>query len=576
MGVEAATESWFSKMWRSTSRKSKVLEPEKAKVGILAFEVASLMSNVVNLWKCLSDGQIVRLREDILNSLGIRKLVSEDDDYLMDLALAEIMENLVCLAKSVARLGKKCTDPLYHHLEHVFDDPIVIDLKWCGWEYKSKKMEGKVKKMERFVAVTVQMYQELEVLAELEQSLRRMQCSTDLDQVKLIEFQHKVMWQRQEVKNLRETCPWVRTFDYTIRLMLRSLFTIVARIKHIFGINQLASVENNYNSEHMDPTCLVRSHSISTQMHTLVHPSENSLSRFHSGPVSRSVSNLGMSGYKIRSRKKQFQNHHESTTFHGRPLSLRAGGFANVGPFKGCMTGGTESPILQSCILASTGSLRCTASLSNDINKMKDTNRMPLPCGNLIDTKVPVFISKHKLLDGLPCTLGAAALALHYANIIILIEKLASSPHLISLDARDDLYNMLPTSIKASLREKLKLFTKSSISSIYNPGLAAEWSFALSRILEWLAPLAHNMIRWHSERNFEKQHKAPGTNMLLVQTLHFANQVQTETAIIELLMGLNYLSRFGREIDERAFVQSSGRSACGDYSVQRDNIVCTT
>lgn len=565
MGVETVAGSWLSSMWR-TSRKGKVLEPEKAEIGILAFEVASLMSKVVNLWNCLSDRQIVRLREDILNSLGIRKLVSDDDDYLMDLALAEIIENLGYLAKSVARLGKKCTDPIYHHLEHVFDDPIAIDLKWYGWEYKSKKMARKVKKMERFVAVTVQMYQELDVLAELEQSLRQMQCTIDLDQVKLLEFQQKVMWQRQEVKNLRETCPWVRTFDYTVRLMLRSLFTIVARIIHIFGINQLTSVEENNNTEHIDPSCLVRSHSISARMHTLVHPSENSLSRFHSGPVSRSVSNLGMGADRIRSKKKQFQTNHQATTSRGRPLSLKARGFANVRPFKGCMTGGRESPVLQSCMLASSGSLRSTASFSNDINKIKGTNRMPLPCGNLIHTK-------HKLLNGFPCTLGAAALALHYANIIILIEKLASSPHLISLDARDDLYNMLPTSIRASLSEKLKLFTESSVSSTYNPALAAEWSLALSRILEWLAPLAHNMIRWHSERNFEKQHKVPGTDMLLVQTLHFANKVQTEAAIIELLVGLNYLSRLGREIDERAFVQSAGRSACGDYFGQGDNIV---
>ncbi|PSS34907.1 Ferredoxin-dependent glutamate synthase [Actinidia chinensis var. chinensis] len=572
MGGETVTESWFSSLWR-TSRKSIVSESEKAVIGILTFEVASLMSKVVNLWQCLGDRQIVRLREEIVNSLGIRKLVSDDDDYLMDLALAEIIENLGCLVESVARFGKRCTDPVYHCLEHVFDDPIETDLNWCGWEYKLKKMEKKVKKMERFVAVTAQLFQELEVLAELEQSLKRMQGRVDLGQVKLLEFQQKVMWQRQEVKNLREMSPWVRTYDYTVRLLLRSLFTIVERIKHVFGVNQLASVEENNDSEHMDADCLVHSHSISARMHTSVRPSETNLSRFHSGPLGRSVSNLGMTSDKSRS-KKQCQAHYQSLTFLGKPaLSSKTRGLAHVGPFKGCMTGGSESPVLLSCTLTSSGPLRSTDAFSNNIDKPNDRNKMSLSCNSLTRSKVSLFISKHKLLNAPPTSLGAAALALHYANVIILIEKLASSPHLISLDARDDLYNMLPTSVRASMREKLKLFAKTSTSSIYDSALATDWSLALARILEWLSPLAHNMIRWHSERNYEKQRMAPGTNMLLVQTLHFANQVKTEAAIIELLMGLNYISKFGREIDERAFMESAGRSACVDNFLQRDNII---
>ncbi|POO01875.1 hypothetical protein TorRG33x02_026520, partial [Trema orientale] len=52
-------------------------------------------------------------------------------------------------------------------------------------------MEKKVKKMERFIAVTMQLSQEQEVLAELEQILRRMLKNSQLDWVKLLEFQQK-------------------------------------------------------------------------------------------------------------------------------------------------------------------------------------------------------------------------------------------------------------------------------------------------------------------------------------------------------------------------------------------------
>ncbi|KAH6758658.1 hypothetical protein C2S51_018893 [Perilla frutescens var. frutescens] len=60
---------------------------------ILAFEISRVMSKVVNIWQSVTDRQIVRLRDEIANSVGIHKLESEDNDYLMDLAPAQIVEN---------------------------------------------------------------------------------------------------------------------------------------------------------------------------------------------------------------------------------------------------------------------------------------------------------------------------------------------------------------------------------------------------------------------------------------------------------------------------------------------------
>ena len=186
-------ESWFGSSWWN-SRKSASESTDKVVLGILAFQVNSLMSKVVNLWHSLDDRELLNLREEIANSIGIQRLVSDDENYLMDLALNEVIQNFGNLATSVARLGKKCTDPVYHRFEHFINDPILNNFEWFGWEYRWKKMERKVKKMERFVAVTVQLTQELEVLAELEQILRRMQRNAESDQVKLLEFQQKVIF----------------------------------------------------------------------------------------------------------------------------------------------------------------------------------------------------------------------------------------------------------------------------------------------------------------------------------------------------------------------------------------------
>ena len=76
--------------------------------------------------------ELDRLKEEILNLLGVRKLVSGDDDYLMSLAFAETIKNLEFVKKSTARLRKRCTNPMFQHFKHYFDDSIQNDIAWRG------------------------------------------------------------------------------------------------------------------------------------------------------------------------------------------------------------------------------------------------------------------------------------------------------------------------------------------------------------------------------------------------------------------------------------------------------------
>uniref|UniRef100_A0A0D3EGI1 DUF668 domain-containing protein n=1 Tax=Brassica oleracea var. oleracea TaxID=109376 RepID=A0A0D3EGI1_BRAOL len=41
-------------------------------------------------------------------------------------------------------------------------------------------------------------------------------------------------------------------------------------------------------------------------------------------------------------------------------------------------------------------------------------------------------------------TLGGSGVALHYANLIVVMEKMIKQPQLVGLNARDDLCSMLP------------------------------------------------------------------------------------------------------------------------------------
>ncbi|KAK1426035.1 hypothetical protein QVD17_14702 [Tagetes erecta] len=500
--------SWFSSIWKPP-RKTAISDPEKPVIGIMSFEVVRLMTKLANLWQVLSEKQMSRLQEELTNSLGTRNLVSDNFDYLMELALIEIIDNVKCVAQGVSRLGKRCTDPVYHNLDRIFDNPIEIDVSWRGWEYKLKKMEKRVKKMKRFAAVTLQLCEELEVLSELENGLKILQ-DNDSNQMKVNEFEKKVMWQREEVNGLREMSTWVRTYDYIVRLLLRSLFTIVERVKGVFGIS--TQIKSPGVKGIRDGRCLVRSNSISTLAD---YPSKKS--------IQRSLSNLGFK------QRKSLEVHHPSSVFCGAQTPVTSRSLAQVGLLKGCMTSDLDSPKV-----------------------------------NIDSPKVNILVFSHKGLskgqNHLKPTLGDAALALHYANVIIFIERLAISPHFISPESREDLYHMLTTRIKKSLKEKLNLFSKDD----YNRDTASEWSSSMQKTLDWLVPLAQNMIKWHSERNFEKQNMGSGGNVLLVNTLHYADQEKSEEAITDLVLGLHYISRFGREINSKAFMGSSYDTDCDD------------
>ncbi|KAL5976442.1 hypothetical protein ACLOJK_020774 [Asimina triloba] len=564
--LQMGAESWLARVFRVPKKKTASVssDADKALIGVLSFEVASLMSKIVYLWQSLGDDRIARLRGEILNSEGVRKLVSDDEEHLVGLALAEMLDAFGFVARAAARLGKRCTSPVLRGLEPVFDDLVKNASAGAaadpyGLEFTWKKMTRKVKKIERFIAASTSLYQEMEVLAELEQAMRRMMQGSDGDANRsagLAELQQKVAWQRQEMKSVRQKSLWCRTYDYTVRLLVRSLFTVFGRIKQVFGIPdhhlRATSITAPLNY-------LPRSQSISGLLQSTVHPSEISLPAYASGPLDR------MPGTKSGPL-------YTSNSGPLRPKNKRS--LPATRPFKGCITGGggggggdSGSSFLDSYKQVGRMHPRSNAVISGILKQAAGNKEESIIAhSSVLDPNLSFFNSKYRFLSNPPpSTLGAAALALHYANVIIVIEKFVTCPHLIAPDARDDLYNMLPTSIRAALRAQLKSYVKDLSSLSYDAVLAAEWTSALGRILEWLAPLAHNMIRWQSERTFEQQHIVSRTNVLLIQTLFYANQAKTEAAITELLVGLNYICMFQGELNRKALLEASGGLDFGDY-----------
>ncbi|KAF3795386.1 hypothetical protein EJ110_NYTH04883 [Nymphaea thermarum] len=528
---------------------------EKAVVGVLAFEVASLMSKIVHLWNSLSDKQIVGLRDELLALEGVNKLVSENEEYLLGLACAEMIDNLAFVVRSISLLGKKCTDVALQGFEHVFDDLVKNGVDLCNWEYTLKKMEKKAKKMERLISLTANLYQELEVLSELEQGTRRTPGMDDPNRGNTPECQRKVQWQRQVVKYLKESSLWNKTFDVIVKLLARSAVTTLMRIREVFGLGDYNLLNPFLASRSDDPLAsgsYHRSVSVSA-IAPLWFSSEINWGRFSSGPLGKAVARSGPLPGSRMSVGQQHRHQKEHRYF----FSPATKNLAPSRPFRGCVSGGIDTLSMASdCGSPLPHARACNGSQVRE----KDGHFGFQSTGNCIS----IFSSKRKLLNPPPSSLGAAALALHYANVIILIEKMAQSPHLIGPDARNDLYSMLPSSVRVSLRSRLKSYANNLITSVYDPPLAAEWRDALARIIGWLAPLAHNMIKWQSERSFEQQHICSKTNVLLLQTLYFADKEKTESAITELLVGLNYLWRFQRELNAKALIECMSNGSFDD------------
>ncbi|CAA2955781.1 Hypothetical predicted protein [Olea europaea subsp. europaea] len=426
---------------------------KKSSVGVLAFEIASLMLKLLHLWQSLTDKNIARIRRESIWLEGVRKIVSNDDAFLLGVACAEIVGNLKLLAESVSRISKRCEDSNLREFERLFDEFANTGRDPHNWLLSLNDVEAKNKKMDGYVTATATLHKEMDELVVLENGLKKLLHNTiDHDAAikhqKIIDLQQKLLWQRQEIKYLKEKSLWCRSFDTVTSLLARSIFTVLARIKLVFGLG------------HGYPTSLPRILSASAT----VYPSENpNTCTFVSGP------------------------------------------------------------------------------LMKDPPKLQENESL-----------TPGFFELNsKILKPPSTTLAAAALALHYANLIIVMEKMIRSPQLVGIDARDDLYSMLPNSIRFALRARLKGVGFSAS----DPVLAAEWREALHKILGWLSPLAHNMIKWQNERSFEQQNLVPKTNVLLLQTLYFANQEKAEAAITELLVGLNYIWRFEREMNAKVLFQ---------------------
>lgn len=589
MGVQASTLKTASGKLAFEPKK-KYAKADKVRIGILAFEVANVMSKSVQLWQSLTDQEVRRLRAEVIKSEGVLNLVSDNESVLLSLACMEKLQDLTAVAFAVSRLGKRCHEAALIGFEHIYNDILKHCIDARELEFPHKEMEAKMKKMERYICSTSNLYQELEILAEVEQALRRLQEDDDPSQKdNVFALEQKVVWQRQEIKYLKEISLWNRTYDKIVSVLARSVCTLYGRIIRVFGFPivgwpQILSVSKNGEAEYSGSTtsCL------SVEEPKLSNGSVNGLiSPIPPGRVSSALNpspsdsepylsnRLSTSGPPLNSIRGQSLSASTSNGFMVSPPHQSTESYI---PLSLCFSPGRQfsqqrslSANYDSRVDESIGSSPMSTPYHDDFTCQGRDSGMLYPNGEPISpfvvrgTNKYFFDPKVRLQNAPPSTLGGTALALHYSNVIIIVEKMVRYPQLISQDARDDLYHMLPKSVRMALRARLRACTRSCASPDCDDAGAADWKEMLERVLGWLAPLAHNMIRWQSEHNFEQQQVVSKTNVLLLQTLYFADQVKAEAAIAELLVGLNYLWRHDRDSKANSLMEYASNRDIDEY-----------
>ncbi|MCI43826.1 hypothetical protein A2U01_0065064, partial [Trifolium medium] len=95
-------------------------------------------------------------------------------------------------------------------------------------------MEGMVRKMDRYVSATRSLYSKMGVLNELEQTVKKFQENNQNEESRR-GFEQKLVWQKQDVRQLKEISLWNQTFDKVVELLARTVCTMYARICMIFA-----------------------------------------------------------------------------------------------------------------------------------------------------------------------------------------------------------------------------------------------------------------------------------------------------------------------------------------------------
>eukprot|EP00252_Welwitschia_mirabilis_P027478 TRINITY_DN942_c0_g1_i6.p1 TRINITY_DN942_c0_g1~~TRINITY_DN942_c0_g1_i6.p1 ORF type:complete len:659 (-),score=167.73 TRINITY_DN942_c0_g1_i6:275-2251(-) len=216
------------------------------KIDILAFEVANTIVKGANLKNSLSEDNMRILKEEILLSEGVQKLVSNDMDELLRLAALDKRKELKVFAREVVRFGNHCKDPQWHQLDRYFEK---LGTEVPIHKQSNEEAEALMQQLMTLAQHTAELYHEMHALDRFEQDYRRkIQEEESLNVPNkdgLALMRSDLKSQRKHVRNLRKKSLWSKNLEEVMEKLVDMVSFLHQEIEDKFRGNDIESENKN-------------------------------------------------------------------------------------------------------------------------------------------------------------------------------------------------------------------------------------------------------------------------------------------------------------------------------------------
>ncbi|KAK3154334.1 hypothetical protein QOZ80_2BG0189200 [Eleusine coracana subsp. coracana] len=221
------------------------------KILILAFEVANTIVKGMSLMQSLSNESLKYLKDIVLQSEGVQRLVSSNMDDLMRIAAADKRQELRVFSREVIRFGNRCKDPQWHNLDRYFSK-LESEIKPLP-ELK-ENAKAKMQQLMTLVRYTGDLYHELHALDRFEQDYRRKleeeKRSVTFERGDTVQIiRQELKSQRKHVQNLKKKSLWSKTLDDVMEKLVDIVHFLHVEIQDAFGPYVDGVVQSNESSE---------------------------------------------------------------------------------------------------------------------------------------------------------------------------------------------------------------------------------------------------------------------------------------------------------------------------------------
>ncbi|KAL9235219.1 hypothetical protein vseg_010000 [Gypsophila vaccaria] len=199
------------------------------KISILAFEVANTIMKGACLVHSLSESRIHHLKEVVLPSEAVQKLVTKDMDKLLKIVACDKREELALFSREVVRFGNRCKDPQWHNLDRYF----LKQSKEVGPSKQLKEdAESVTQQLMISVQCTAELYHELHALDRFEQDCQS-KCSGEAGSTAVLREELKK--QKKLVTKLKKRSLWSRSLEEIMEKLVDVILFLHTEINRNFG-----------------------------------------------------------------------------------------------------------------------------------------------------------------------------------------------------------------------------------------------------------------------------------------------------------------------------------------------------